>query len=264
MKTTLNRFFSLLLALTTILSMVPAAALATETEEPIPEIIEIPTEIPAEEPAIVESEVPETEASVTDEVLVPEEILTVTDSVTYHYESYMELSVQLPGVDWEVDQLPEDDDFYFGDYVIVPKQILCVRNYIAASDHNGRIMDVLPGNYVIPDGQYLAAVMEFEGVNDNGVLTVFDKNTRVVINGTVCPTELLDEGTRIRVSYHYRPQYIDVSNVCLNIPAPVAGEEAVLRRSTHSPPVVAMKSVPTRMFLPTTASAGSMPTAAKQ
>lgn len=244
MKTAMKRFLSLLLALTMVLSMVPATAFAAEAEEtetvPVTEPAQTTaapeTEVPeteAPETEAPETEAPETEAAETEAVTTEVEIPDVTAPLTYVVADYIEWDIQLPRVDMALDQLPEDDNRFFEVYDFYG--IECVRNYIGKTDPSGGYVAEVPGDYKGYDGQYLAAVLEFEGVAENGVLTIFDENTTVVINGTQCPTELLDEGTRIRATYVYQLQTIEVYYAHLNIPAPVAGEEAVFEAEYASP-----------------------------
>lgn len=245
----MKRFFSLLLALTMIFSMVPTAAFAAEAEETEPALVTEPeetiavpetTEAPATE---AETEEPTTEATEAETIATEpdeteasiEEIGQVLANapVAYMVVDGFELEIQLPRVDMNLDQLPEDEDRFFE--VIDFDGVECIRNYIGKTDPNGGYVYEVPGDYKGFDGQWLAAVLEFEGVAENGVLAVFDENTTVIINGTRCTTELLDEGTRIRVTYVYQLQTIEVYNIRLNIPAPVAGEEAVFEAEYASP-----------------------------
>lgn len=245
----MKRFFSLLLALTMIFSMVPTATFAAEAEETEPALVTEPeetiavpetTEAPATE---AETEEPTTEATEAETIATEpdeteasiEEIGQVSANapVAYMVVDGFELEIQLPRVDMNLDQLPEDEDRFFE--VIDFDGVECIRNYIGKTDPNGGPVEEVPGDYQGFDSQWLAAVLEFEGVAENGVLAVFDENTTVIINGTRCTTELLDEGTRIRVTYVYQLQTIEVYNIRLNIPAPVAGEEAVFEAEYASP-----------------------------
>lgn len=259
MKTAMKRFLSLLLALTMVLSMVPTAALAAELEETEPPLVTEPAEttVPPEatEPPATkteteaptteatEAEVIETEAPVTEPVeteavetkpaeteasVVEMEQMTADAPVTYVVANRIDREFLLPRVEMNLDQLPGDENrFIDTEDALIDDGIKCIRNYIGKTDPNGGYVDEVPGDYKGFDGQWLAAVLEFEGIAENGVLTIFDENTTVVINGTQCPTELLDEGTRLRATYVYQLQTIEVYYAYLNIPVPVAGEEAV-------------------------------------
>ena len=231
MKTTLKRLLSLLLALTMVVSMVPASAFAAETEETEPAVVTEPVETTAaaetEAPTTIPAETEPAPTTEPEEILF-EEVPPVTEGMTYRVVDGIEREILLPRVDTPLDQLPNDDarfieisDAFMNDGVV------CVRNYIGKTDPSGNYVEEVPGDYKGFDGQWLACVMEFEGIAENGVLTIFDENTTAIINGTRCPTELLDEGTRIRVTYVYQLQTIQVFNVSLDIPAPVAGEKAV-------------------------------------
>lgn len=238
MKTTLKRFFSLLLVMTMLLSMVPTAVFAAETEsipvtEPtktiaVPETTEASaTEAETEEPTTetTETETTATEHAETEESIVAMEQIMTNASIDHMILDGFERDIQLPGVDDPVDRLPDDENRFFEVYDF--GGVECVRNYIGKTDANGSYVEEIPGDYKGFDGQWLAAVLEFEGVVENGILSVFDENTVVIINGTQCATELLDDGIRVRATYIYQLQAIEVYNISLNITAPVVGEEAV-------------------------------------
>lgn len=250
MKTILKRGLSGLLALCMVLSMLPVSAFAEEvseseetivTEEPetAPPATETETEAlttEATEAEAIETEVPETEPDETEVPVMEVEQIMADAPMAYVVADFIERDIQLPRVDMNLDQLPGDEDrFIDTEDELIDDGIKCIRNYIGKTDPNGGYVDEVPGDYKGFDGQWLAAVLEFEGIAENGVLTIFDENTTVVINGTQCPTELLDEGTRIRATYVYMLQAIEVYYAHLDIPAPVAGEEAVFEAEYASP-----------------------------
>lgn len=260
MKTILKRGLSGLLALCMVLSMLPVSAFAEEVSESEETIVtEVPETAPpatetetealtteATEAEAIETEAPETEPVETeavetepDETEVPVmevEQIMADAPIAYVVADFIERDIQLPRVDMNLDQLPGDEDrFIDTEDELIDDGIKCIRNYIGKTDPNGGYVDEVPGDYKGFDGQWLAAVLEFEGIAENGVLTIFDENTTVVINGTQCPTELLDEGTRIRATYVYMLQAIEVYYAHLDIPAPVAGEEAVFEAEYASP-----------------------------
>lgn len=251
MKTSLKRIFSLLLALTLLLSMVPSAAFAAETEETEPIFVEESAETTAppetaEVPTVPEeTEAPETEPAETDAApavekigapTIPEEISDRDLITVYTVTEPIERDVRVPRIGWEVDQVPEDDAYFIEvEDELFQDGIVCVRNSIYRSNEEGELLEALSGDYKSREFDCLALVLEFEGIAQNGVLAMFDEQTQVIINGKNCVTELLDEGSRIRATYYYMPQVISVYNMFLSIPAPVAGEEAVFEAKYASP-----------------------------
>lgn len=251
MKTSLKRIFSLLLALTMLLSMVPSAAFAAETEETEPIFVEESAETTAppettEVPTVPEeTEAPETEPAETDAApavekigapTIPEEISDRDLITVYTVTEPIERDVRVPRIGWEVDQVPEDDAYFIEvEDELFQDGIVCVRNSIYRSNEEGELLEALSGDYKSREFDCLALVLEFEGVAQNGVLAMFDEQTQVIINGKTCVTELLDEGSRIRATYCYMPQTVFVYNMSLTIPAPVAGEEAVFEAKYASP-----------------------------
>lgn len=236
MNTAMKRLLSLFLALTMVLSMVPAAAIAVQTEETEEVQVTEPAETAAETAAVPATEAPETEAaeatvaeaaeevpSEPEEIIV-EETVPVSDEPAYVIVSRIERDILVPRVNTPSDNLPEDGDRYFE--VVDFDNVVCVRNYIGKGDPDSNNVEPVSGDYMADEGEYMVAVLEFEGIAENGVLAIFNANTQVIINGRTCKTELLEEGTRIRAYYTYQCQLVDVYSVSLNIMTPAPGLKA--------------------------------------